>query len=186
VAPRFPELVCSVADARAGTARSAGISRGLIIAALPRRAGTAAHSSSARTRILHTQRKVIEICSKGRAQPNRATGRSVHSFAMSKVFQANANKHVAVQCSHVVCVEASVWAICNARQPLRKKHNVSCSIRDSRRLFDLALHARGFRSASGRAPQLARHTVLERSTRNYNTFCLLAGANANLEPAYSE
>lgn len=106
---------------------------------------------------------------------------------MSKVFQASSVAHVAVQGSHVVCVEASLWAICNVRASLRQKRNVSCSIRDSSRLFDLALDARGFRLASGRAPLLARHTVLERSTQRANTFLfLLAGAHANLEPAYSE
>jgi hypothetical protein len=52
-------------------------------------------------------------------------------------------------------------------------------------LFDLALAARGFRLAFGRAPQLARHTVLEPS--NHNTFLhLLAEAQTTLEPAYSE
>jgi hypothetical protein len=106
---------------------------------------------------------------------------------MSKAFQANAGARVAVQRSHVVCLEASLWAICKAREPLGKKRNVSCSIRDSGALFDLALDARGFSLASGRAPQLARHTVLQRSKHRYNTFLfLLAGAHANIEPAYSE
>ena len=90
-----------------------------------------------------------------------------------------------VQGSHVMCGAASLWAICKVRAQRRKKLNVSCSIRDSSRLFDLALDARGFRLAFGRAPLLARHTVLERST--HETFLhLLADAHANLEPAYSE
>ena len=56
---------------------------------------------------------------------------------------------------------------------------MSCSIRDSSRLFDLALDARGFRFASGRAP------LLERPIHN-TSLLLLAGAHANLAPAYSE
>ena len=85
-----------------------------------------------------------------------------------------------MQRSHVVCVEASVWAICKTREPRRKKHNVSCSIRDSSRLFDLALDARGFsQQLFGEAPLLTRHSL--------NTFLfLLADAHAKLEPAYSE
>jgi len=84
-----------------------------------------------------------------------------------------------------VCGAASVWAICKAREPLRKKHNVSCSIRDSDRFFDLALAARGFSVANGNAPLPARHTVLD--LRTHHTFLyLLADAHINLEPAYSE
>lgn len=83
---------------------------------------------------------------------------------------------IAVQSSHVVRAAASLWVICSARVPLRKKHNVSCSIRDSDRLFDLALAARGFRAANGDASFVEHHTLLY----------LLADAHVCIEPAYSE
>jgi hypothetical protein len=63
--------------------------------------------------------------------------------------------------------------------------NVSCSIRDSSRLFVLALDAGDFSIANGATPLLARHTVLEPST--ITTFLqLLAVAHVSFEPAYSE
>lgn len=62
--------------------------------------------------------------------------------------------------------------------------NVSCSIRDSSGLFDLALDSGGFSIVNGDMPQLARHTVLPSTIKNF--FQLLAVAHASLEPAYSE
>jgi hypothetical protein len=67
-----------------------------------------------------------------------------------------------------------------AQEAGKEAVNVSCSIRDSGRLFDLALEPGGFSGVNGETPQTERHTVLE-------TFLqLLAVAHARLEPAYSE
>ena len=67
-----------------------------------------------------------------------------------------------------------------AQEAGKEAVNVSCSIRDSGRLFDLALEPGVFSGVNGEMPHAERHTVLE-------TFLqLLAVAHARLEPAYSE
>ncbi|HET8935951.1 MAG TPA: hypothetical protein VFN67_21040 [Polyangiales bacterium] len=78
-----------------------------------------------------------------------------------------------------------------AQEAGKEAVNVSCSIRDSGALFDLALDPGGFSGVNGETPRALMtvratpffprvHTVLE-------TFLqLLAVAHARLEPAYSE
>lgn len=67
-----------------------------------------------------------------------------------------------------------------AQEAGKEAVNVSCSIRDSSRLFELALAPGGFSQVNGEMPWVARHTVLE------TYLSMLAVAHARLEPAYSE
>jgi hypothetical protein len=67
-----------------------------------------------------------------------------------------------------------------AQEAGKEAVNVSCSIRDSSGLFELALAPGGFSHVNGELSAVTRHTVLE--TYLY----LLAVAHARLEPAYSE
>lgn len=67
-----------------------------------------------------------------------------------------------------------------AQEAGKEAVNVSCSIRDSSGLFELALEPGGFSHVNGEMPVANEHTVLE-------TFLyMLAVAHAPLEPAYSE
>jgi len=133
----------------------------------------------------------MAACSKHRAQPNARHARhDRHTKARGEFRDVESISHAArrsvfaVQASHVVCRAASVWAICKVRTQRRKKFNVSCSIRDSSHLFDLALDARGFRLAFGKSAAACEAHRVGTFDAPPHFLHLLAEAHATHEPAY--